>query len=44
MLSIIEDMIKILSRYGDVYVDGLIGTLWVSAVTVVLGTLLGGIG
>lgn len=43
MLSIIEDMIKILSRYGDVYVDGLIGTLWISAVTVVLGTLLGGI-
>ena len=42
-MPLLEDMIKILSRYGDVYVDGLVGTLWISAVTVVLGTLLGGI-
>ena len=42
-MPLIEDMIKILSRYGDVYVDGLVGTLWISAVTVVLGTLLVGI-
>ena len=42
-MPLIEDMIKILQRYGDVYVDGLVGTLWISAVTVVLGTLLGGI-
>lgn len=43
MISIIEDMIKILERYGDVYIDGLVGTLWISAVTVILGTLLGGV-
>lgn len=42
-MPLIEDMIKILDRYGDIYVDGLVGTLWISAVTVVLGTLLGGI-
>ena len=34
-------IIKIISKYGYVYWEGLIGTLWISLVTVVLGTLVG---
>jgi len=34
-------VIKILKKYGSVFVTGLGGTLWMSAVTVALGTLLG---
>lgn len=36
-----ETIYSILARYGGVYLEGLIGTLWLAAVTVVLGTLIG---
>ncbi|HIU87401.1 MAG TPA: amino acid ABC transporter permease [Candidatus Avilachnospira avistercoris] len=36
-----ETIYNILARYGGVYIEGLIGTLWLAAVTVVLGTLIG---
>ena len=34
-------ILKLLDKYGSVYIDGLVGTLWISLVTVVAGTLLG---
>jgi len=34
-------IIKILNRYGSVFIQGLGGTLWMSAVTVIAGTILG---
>ena len=36
-----EKMIKLWIKYDNVFLSGLVGTLWISAVTVVLGTLLG---
>ena len=36
-----ENVIKILDKYGYVFVKGLGGTLWMSAVTVAAGTVLG---
>ena len=30
-----ENILKILQRYGDVYLEGLAGTLWIAALTVV---------
>ncbi len=36
-----SDIIKILEVYGMVFLQGLGGTLWVSFITVLLGTLLG---
>lgn len=37
----LEKIIKILMNYWDVYLGGLWGTLWISAVTVLVGTILG---
>jgi len=37
----IESIIGLWTKYDYVYLNGLIGTLWLSAITVVLGTLLG---
>ena len=34
-------MLKIWQKYSAVYISGLVGTLWISLVTVALGTLLG---
>lgn len=34
-------IVKLWERYSSVFVSGLFGTLWISLVTVVLGTLLG---
>ena len=36
-----ENILKILQRYGDVYLEGLAGTLWIAALTVVAGTVIG---
>ena len=36
-----DTIIKILERYGTVYMQGLAGTLWLAAITVVLGVGLG---
>ena len=36
-----EKIIKLWIKYDSVFLSGLVGTLWISAVTVVLGTLLG---
>jgi len=36
-----EKIVKLWSTYSDVFLDGLVGTLWLSAVTVVCGTILG---
>lgn len=36
-----EKMIKLWIKYDSVFLSGLVGTLWISAVTVVLGTVLG---
>jgi len=37
----LENIVKIISQYGDVYLAGLWGTLWISMVTVLIGTVLG---
>ena len=37
----IESIIGLWTKHDYVYLNGLIGTLWLSAITVVLGTLLG---
>ena len=37
----LNDIIDLLGSYGNVYLAGLWGTLWISFVTVVAGTLLG---
>lgn len=37
----IESMIKIWMKYDYVFIDGLVGTLWLSLVTVALGTIIG---
>jgi len=37
----IESMVALWTKYDYVYLNGLVGTLWLSAITVVLGTLLG---
>lgn len=36
-----EKMIKIWTKYGDVFLRGLGGTLWISALTILFGTILG---
>ena len=36
-----ENILKILQRYGYVYLEGLAGTLWIAALTVVAGTVIG---
>jgi His/Glu/Gln/Arg/opine family amino acid ABC transporter permease subunit len=36
-----ENVFKLVSRYGYVFMDGLWGTLWLSGVTVFFGTVLG---
>ena len=36
-----EKIVKLWIKYDNVFLSGLVGTLWISAVTVVLGTLLG---
>ena len=36
-----ETFFNILQRYGNVYMDGLMGTLWLAAVTVIFGTAIG---
>ena len=36
-----EKIMKLWAKYSSVYLAGLWGTLWISAVTVFLGTLLG---
>ena len=40
-MLLVEQIIKIWSKYSTVFLDGLTGTLWISAVTVFFGTLLG---
>ncbi len=37
----LQNLLDIIGSYGDVYLAGLWGTLWISFVTVVAGTLLG---
>lgn len=37
----LQSIINLWSKYGYVYVDGLIGTLWLSALTVLVATVLG---
>lgn len=37
----IESMIKVWMKYYYVFIDGLVGTVWLSFVTVALGTVLG---
>ena len=36
-----EKILKLWIKYDNVFLSGLVGTLWISAVTVVLGTMLG---
>jgi len=36
-----ENIIKIWTKYSDVFLNGVWGTLWMSAITVVAGTILG---
>ena len=36
-----QDILKIWARYSGVYWEGLLGTLWIAALTVLLGTVLG---
>ena len=36
-----EKIVKLWIKYDSVFLSGLVGTLWISAVTVVLGTMLG---
>ena len=36
-----EKIVKLWIKYDNVFLSGLVGTLWISAVTVVLGTVLG---
>ena len=36
-----ETFFNILQRYGNVYMDGLMGTLWLAAVTVIFATAIG---
>ena len=36
-----EKIVKLWIKYDNVFLSGLVGTLWISAVTVVLGTILG---
>jgi len=40
-MLLVEQMIKIWTKYSTVFLSGLAGTLWISAVTVFFGTLLG---
>jgi len=37
----LENMIKIWTRYDYVFINGLFGTLWLAAITVLFGTILG---
>ena len=37
----LDQIIKILSKYGYVYWNGFVGTLWISAVTVFFATIVG---
>ncbi len=39
----IERIFKILSRYGSVFLEGAWGTIWISFIVVLFGTLLGGL-
>ena len=36
-----EKIVKLWIKYDNVFLSGLVGTLWISAATVVLGTMLG---
>ena len=36
-----EKILKLWQKYSFVFLDGLVGTLWISAVTILLGTVLG---
>lgn len=36
-----ETILNILTRYGGVYLEGLMGTLWLAVVTVISGTVIG---
>ncbi len=36
-----EKMIKLWERYSDVFLSGLVGTLWISAVVLIFGIILG---
>ena len=36
-----EKIVKLWIKYDNVFLSGLVGTLWISALTVVLGTMLG---
>lgn len=36
-----EKMLKVWQKYNYVFLDGLVGTLWISALTILLGTVLG---
>lgn len=40
-MQFFENIVKILDKYYMLYLEGLWGTLWISAVTVLCGTLLG---
>lgn len=37
----IENIIKVLTRYGDVFARGLWNTLWLAALSIILGSILG---
>ncbi|CAM4146304.1 amino acid ABC transporter permease [Erysipelothrix inopinata] len=39
----LNDIINLWAKYHQVYIEGVIGTLWMSLIVVVLGTLLGAI-
>ena len=39
--TMLEQILKILSKYGYVYWNGFVGTLWISAVTVFFATIVG---
>lgn len=41
LITFFTKMGKLWLKYNNVFIDGLIGTLWISVVTVVLGTILG---
>lgn len=40
-MKLLQDIVKVWMKYSGVFINGLWGTLWISAVTVILGTLLG---
>lgn len=40
-MAMIENIVKIWTKYDYVFINGLFGTLWLAVVTVLLGTILG---